>query len=363
MKINKKKRLYNLCIICLVCFVCTFCFSACSNKKDTTNTKTIQDIYNRTVSVPEKVEKIATVGSATRMVVYAGATNKLVAVTEVDKVSELRPYTMAYSEKFEKLPTTNNGNHINTTTVDKEKLISLKPDVILSSRSADECESLQNDINIPVVGVYFQDELFSDNVYNSIDIVGKVAGTQQHASDTINYIKSVQKDLDVRCKQNSTKLYRGAVNFKGSKNLNGTISNYCVYKAIKANNVADKEGINSAYDTNLEQILSWNPDYIFMDSTNSEKIKTQIVNNRSAVSKIQALNNDHAYYVAPFNNNGTNIEFGLCEAYYTAKTIDETAFSDINIDEKFGEIFEKLIGKNIYDELKNKGIYFGKAEF
>lgn len=337
--------------------------ASCNTNKNANNGRHITDIYNRDVSVPEKVEKIATVGSATRLCVYAGSADKLVGITEIDKTSELRPYTIPYAEKFENLPTTNNGNHINSTTVDEEKMLSLSPDVIFSTRSADECEKLQKDINIPVVGIYFQDEMFSDAVYSSIKIVGDVSNSLDHANKTIEFLKNTEQDLTSRCKGNDKKLFRGAVNFKGSKDLCGTISNYCVYKTIKANNVAEKEGINSAYDTNLEQIISWDPDYIFMDYTNSRKIQNQKEKNADAFKQVRTLNNGNAFYVAPFNNNGTNIEYGICECYYTAKILYPDEFKDVDIDTKFSEIFEAIDGKDIYPELKDKGVYFGPASF
>lgn len=119
----------------------------------------ITDFNGRNVQYPSDVERIATVGSAARSVVYAGAQSKLVAITEMDRPTELRPYTLVDPELFSSLPTTSDGNHLNSTNIDKEKLLELNPDVILSSRSKSECERLQKDLNIPVIGVGFQDEI------------------------------------------------------------------------------------------------------------------------------------------------------------------------------------------------------------
>ena len=55
---------------------------------------------------------------------------------------------------------------------------------------------------------------------------------------------------------NQLRMYRGAINFKGSKDLTGTYSHYCVFDALKATNVADRNDIEGAYDTTLEQILA-----------------------------------------------------------------------------------------------------------
>ena len=158
------------------------CSGTTISSKDTTK---IMDSYKREVRVPTDVQRVATVGCATRLVVYAGAVDKLVAITEMDRPSELRPYTIAYEEEFKELPTTNNGNHLNSTTIDEEKMLEIKPDVIISSRSADECEKLQEHIKIPVIGIDAQGDLLDDQYASSIQIVGLACGTSEHANQLI----------------------------------------------------------------------------------------------------------------------------------------------------------------------------------
>lgn len=353
----------SLLILAVICIASLLILGACNANSNNTSGKTITDSYGRKIDVPENVKAIAVVGSAARYCVYAGAQDKLIAVTDVEKESNLRPYTIAYKDLFSALPSTNNGNHLNNTNVDEEKLLSLKPDVILSSRSAQECSNLQNDINIPVVGIYSQDQLFDDSVIKSIEIVGNVASTQEKTKQTIDFLRSTNKELSQKCPGNQTPVYRGAVNYKGSKDLCGTVSDYCIYDNLKINNVAKNPNITEPYDTSLEQILTWNPSYIFMDCTNKNKVKNQKDQNPEVFNNVDAFKNDNAHFVAPFNNNGTNIEYGLCEAYYTAKIIYPENFSDINLDEKFQQIFEKMDGKDIYKTLIESGIYFGKANF
>ena len=356
-------------IVTTILFACALAFILCAQtscKNESTNTdsmSTIEDIYKREVKYPKNIERVATVGSATRICVYAGATDKLCAITESDSENILRPYTIAYKDKFSNIQTTNNGNHINETNIDKEKLLSLNPDVIFSTRSKDECTKLQNEINIPVIGVYFQDEMFSEEVYRSIETIGIVCNTEKHSQSTIEYLKNFELELKNLNTDNKTPIYRGAVNFKGSKGLTGTISNYCIYKTLGINNVADRSDINSCYDTNIEQIVTWNPKYVFLDCTNANKITTDWQNNSSILTKISAFSDNNVYYVAPFNSNGTNIEYGLCEAFYTAHILNPQKIDKSNLQTKFREIFIKLDGSDIYDEINANGIKFEKAKF
>ena len=117
-------------------------------------TKTVVDAYGRSVEVPKDAKTAATVGSGARFVVYAGAQDKLIAVTEMETTPAMnRPYAIAYKDLFANLPSTSNGNHLLETNVNEEQLMDLNPDVIISSRSAEECDALQKDTGIPVIGI------------------------------------------------------------------------------------------------------------------------------------------------------------------------------------------------------------------
>lgn len=162
---NASIKRITLSIILLICLgYAIILVSSCNYReirKENTNTT---DINRREVPHPREVNRIATVGSAARVVVYAGAQDKLVGITEQDRPNVMRPYTIAYPEIFSNLPTTSEGNHLNATNIDKEKLLELAPDIIFSSRPGDENEELQQELNIPVIGVGFQDDILKDSV-------------------------------------------------------------------------------------------------------------------------------------------------------------------------------------------------------
>lgn len=254
MLFNNKKLI--LTSILLTLFICiAFVFVACGKNEFGQNSNTIEDVNGRQVKYPKTVEKIATVGSATRMVVYAEAQDKLVAITEMDKPSELRPYTLVYPELFASLPTTNNGNHLNEIEIDKEKLIELAPDVIFSSRSAEENDKLQKDIHIPVIGVAGNANILETTAFMPFEIVSEVCNTQEATYKKLGYLRGLLNEIVAAKSVSSAKLYRGAINYKGSKDLCGTYSNYYIYNSFQCINVANNDAIDGAYDTTLEQIL------------------------------------------------------------------------------------------------------------
>ena len=252
-----KRTLFTITALCIAIFIAGFIAVGCTSTPSSTNTTEVTDTAGRCVQVPNKVSKIAIVGSSARIATYAGCADKIVAVTDMDKADVARPYTIANKSIFENLPSTNNGNHLNSTTVDEERMLQIKPDIILSSRNAEECEALQQNTGLPVVCVYASDDLFGQSIKNAITVCGEAAGTSEHAQNTIDFMEKCQRELtELSAGLSLPKLYRGAINYKGTKGFTGTISNYSVYKYIGAINVADRDDISNGYDTTFEQILS-----------------------------------------------------------------------------------------------------------
>lgn len=100
-----------------------------------------------------------------------------------------------------------------------------------------------------------------------------------------------------------------------------------------------------------------------MDYQNKGKVQEQINSNQQVFSQLKAFKNNNVYFVPPFNNNGTNVEYGICELYLTAKTLFPSIYGSLNLDLAYADLFENLLGKNIYPELVNRGIVIGKASF
>ena len=100
-----------------------------------------------------------------------------------------------------------------------------------------------------------------------------------------------------------------------------------------------------------------------MDYENKNKVLEQINSNPAVFSNLKAFKNNNVYFVPPFNSNGTNVEYGLCELLITAKTLYPSIYGSLNLEEAYADIFENLLGKNIYPELVNRGIIIGKASF
>lgn len=331
-------------------------------------TKTVVDAYGRSVEVPKDAKTAATVGSGARFVVYAGAQDKLIAVTEMETTPAMnRPYAIAYKDLFANLPSTSNGNHLLETNVNEEQLMDLNPDVIISSRSAEECDALQKDTGIPVIGITYQNQLFTDNVYNSITCVGEALGTEDHANEVVAKLKEWDADLKARTADiadaDKPSVYVGAVNYKGAKSFTGTYANYAPLVELNAKNVADETGQKAAVDVDLEQIGNWNPDYMFLNAGNMDLMKADYANNQAFFDGLKAFQQDNLYTQPFFNFNGTNIDTGICDTYFIGATIYPDKFADVDLKAKYSEIYTTLLGVDFYRAMQQSGMDFKSISF
>ena len=342
--------------------------SASAASSSAAATKTVVDAYGRSVDVPKDAKTAATVGSGARFVVYAGAQDKLIAVTEMETTPAMnRPYAIAYKDLFANLPSTSNGNHLLETNVNEEQLMDLNPDVIISSRSAEECDALQKDTGIPVIGITYQNQLFTDNVYNSIICVGEALGTEDHANEVVDKLKEWDADLKARTADiadaDKPSVYVGAVNYKGAKSFTGTYANYAPLVELNAKNVADETGQKAAVDVDLEQIGNWDPDYMFLNAGNMDLMKADYANNQAFFDGLKAFQQGNLYTQPFFNFNGTNIDTGICDTYFIGATIYPDKFVDVDLKAKYSEIYTTLLGVDFYRAMQQSGMDFKSMSF
>lgn len=328
--------------------------------------KIIVDAYGRSVKLPADVQTAATVGSAARIVVYAGAQDKLIGVSDIDKTENVgMPYTVASAETFRDLPSTNTGSHDNGSDVNIDELIDLHPDVIISSGSADACDALQEATNIPVVGVFYQNQLFTINVVNSIECVGEALGTESHAQAVVAQLQDWAGDLSSRTKDYSGEqdilAYFGAVTYMNGHNWEGTYANYAPASVSHVRNVANEIASDGYVEVTLEQIAQWNPEFMFINDKDYASIKQAYDQNSALFQGLKAFQHRTIYTQPYYNYNGTNIATGICEAYFIGAMVYPEAFGDIDLDELYTQVYETMLdGFDFYTYMINHDRYFGE---
>ena len=327
---------------------------------NTNQTRTITDFKGRTVEIPGKVESIVCVGvGALRYTCYMDAEDLVIGVEDCEKEAVIsRLYNFVNIEKFQNLPIIGtNGNPY------PEEIIKLAPDVIVMSKSASvEADDLQNKTETPVVVVPGSDTTLDNDCFETIRILGELYGKQTRATELTVYLKGIQKDLADRTKDipqdSKPSVYVGGVSFKGHHGFEGTEAGYGPFALIGAKNLADTTGQTGAFNIDLEQVLSWDPDVIFIDFNGMNLIKEDYAKNPGYYNALSAVKNGKVYSQISFRSNASNLETALADAYYAACVIYPEQFKDIDPVVKTGEIFEKLLGTNPYHKLQEAGYAF-----
>ena len=152
------------------------------------------------------------------------------------------------------------------------------------------------------------------------------------------------------------------VSFKGAHGFEGTEAGYGPFTLISAKNLADTTGQNGAFDIDLEQVLSWDPDIIFVDFNGMSLIKEDYAKNPDYYNSLTAVQEGKVYSQISFRSSASNLETALADAYYAACVMFPEQFADIDPVVKAGEIFEMLLGINPYADLKEAGYEFRPIE-
>ena len=346
---------------CLAAALCLAMLAGCgAAQTGNTNTRIITDGAGRQVEIPETVGSIVCVGvGALRYTCYVGAQDLVIGVEDYEiKPGMSRLYNHVNFDRFKDLPVIGTNGEPYT-----EEIIAIAPDVIVMSMSASvEADDLQAKTGTPVVVVPGSDTTLDTNAYETIRILGQLYGMEDRADQLKAYLEGIRKDLDDRTKDipdsQKPSVYVGGVSFKGHHGFEGTEAGYGPFALIHAKNLADTTGQSGAFNIDLEQVLSWDPDIIFVDFNGMSLINEDYAKNPDYYDSLTAVQEGRVYSQISFRSSASNLETALADAYYAACVIYPEQFADIDPVAKAQEIFEMLLGADPYADLKEAGYEF-----
>lgn len=323
-------------------------------------TRIITDSMDRNVEIPYSVDRIVCVGvGALRYTCYVGGADRVVGVEDYEtKPGMSRLYNYVNFDLFQNLPVTGtNGEPF------VEEIINVDPQVIvMSSYASQDPDELSQKTGIPVVVVPGSDTTLDEKAYVTIRILGELYQLEDRAEDLTAYLKSIQKDLDDRtasiAEDAKPTCYVGGVSFKGHHGFEGTEAYYGPFELIHAKNLANTTGQTGAFNIDVEQVLSWDPEIIFLDFNGMNLINEDYGAHPEFYKALTAVQEGKVYSQISFRSSASNLETALADAYYAACVMYPQQFQDIDPVEKAGEIFTKLLGSNPYHDLEEAGYAF-----
>ena len=341
---------------------------------------TITDAFGREVTIPENPERIAVVGSGSmRYFMYLGLdTDMFVAVDAQDGrlysySFEQRPYALAHPELKEKQavgPTKG--------VVDNEKLLMSGAEVLFmggsTSSNAEVANEIQEKTGIPVVMFYVGNYVTdSEEIQDSLLMLGEILGKEQRAKDLIAYFDAVEDDLQKRVKGLSADetVYVGGVAYNGVHGLDGTDPTYYPFAVLNLKNAASE--VSSVSQTGYAQIskeklLEWDPDFIIVDLatlTAAEGGALVELKNDPSYKELTAVKNNMVYTVNPHTAMNVNHETTLANAYFIGKLLYPEQFEDIDPVKKTDEIYSFVVGEPVFELLKEnvEGLSYQRVFF
>jgi iron complex transport system substrate-binding protein len=363
----------NIVLIMIITFaVCIF--TGCGNNKVTgspdnkdSGTRTIKDILGREVEIPSAIERIVPLGNTTRMITYLGLADKMVGLsgTAPDKVTPRTAYAYANRELWKDLPIVGTDAY-GATNYYPEVIISVNPDVILCSYTKELADEIQSKTGTPVVTVPMG-TLFGKDYEEALRLLGDVCGVKDRAEEVISYISNCLNDLktrtaDIPAEDKSTAL-AAAATFKGAHGIEGVYSKYAVFTAVAVNDVT--EGISDHSGGLLidkEQIIGWNPEFIFFDSGGVNLVNTDYEENPDFYAQLTAVKTGNIYQYPSSTSYYSNVEIPIVNSYYVGSVLFPEQFEDIVFKEKANEIFKFFLGCEDYlSELEKDGSGYCKV--
>ena len=251
-----------------------FSFYGCSENAGSkqSDKRVITDLENRKVEITDDVKKIIGLNAgAMRYISYMGGIPYVVGVEDKEHVAK-RPYNFAFPEIKQKaiIGPQPGGN--------EEQIMKANPDVIFwagYATSKGSSEELQRKTGIPTLTIKSGElGVENDAIYNSIRVIGKVLKKESRAEELVAYMENNIKELEKRTKnileKEKPSAYVGGLSFNGSRGLTSTRANFAPFQMVAAKNIVENLNFDKTYtkpiSIDIEQLIKWNPDYIFIDS-------------------------------------------------------------------------------------------------
>lgn len=324
--------------------------------------KTVTDVFGRTVNVPDRVERVISIGSSMAFVTYLRAQNLAVGVEDVEKAADYtKPYIQANFETVKDLPVIGKAGAVRMPNY--ERIISLKPDVVfIVSTDRGEPDLVQRKLNIPVVAVGYGLPNFDQDVFfRSIRITAEVLNRKERAEELISYIKSLTVKLN-RAPEKKAEAYLGAISYKGHQGLNSTAADFLPMQLAGIKNTADGERKSGQFFVNREYVLAKNPEIIFIDGNGLPLIADDARKHPEFYSRLRAFRNGKVFLLLPHTTYFTNPEMLYVNAFLMAKSAYPEIYGDIDPAAVADEIVSAFTGKRMYGFLKKTTGGYGVLE-
>ena len=334
----------------------------------------VTDMIGRNVEVvPGSYHRVVCIGAgALRMYTYIGDVQDLCGVEDIDNIklqnrpkmfdSAARPYVIAYSEEFSKLPSCGVGGP-QAQAAEAEKLLACNPDIVISEyEDVQKEDALQQQLGVPVITLRSgANGVFADEFKGSMRLLGSIFGKESRAEELVAFVEKetaeiIRRTADIPESSKPAVYICGLGNW-GTTNHLMTAQNYKPFEVANIRNAVtglSAKGIQAIEKEKFESI-GQDVDIMFIDSAAVKNIKPLYAQDPALFDSCKAWQNGEVYLQPAYNAYYTNYEIALINTWFDAKTVYPQLFEDINIYVKMDEITQAFLGLPLGDEILRFG--------
>ena len=368
------KRTLSILVIALVVVMAAVATPVSETVTSAAQPVVVTDMIGRNVEiVPGSYHRVVCIGAgALRMYTYIGDVQDLCGVEDIDNIklqnrpkmfdSAARPYVIAYSEEFSKLPSCGVGGP-QAQAAEAEKILACNPDIVISEyEDVQKEDALQQQLGVPVITLRSgANGVFADEFKGSMRLLGSIFGKEARAEELVAFVEKetaeiIRRTADIPESSKPTVYICGLGNW-GTTNHLMTAQNYKPFEVANIRNAVtglSAKGIQAIEKEKFESI-GQDVDIMFIDSAAVKNIKPLYAQDPALFDSCKAWQSGEVYLQPAYNAYYTNYEIALINTWFDAKTVYPQLFEDINIYVKMDEITQAFLGLPLGDEILRFG--------
>ncbi len=126
-----------------------------------------------------------------------------------------------------------------------------------------------------------------------LGVMDMLVGAEERCEEVLTFIDDCKQDLHKRTRDvpdsEKKSAYTGAVTFSGRHGFAGTYANFGPFIGANALNVADEVPDAYYFETDLEKVVEWDPDVIFLDPGNMDRVNDEYKTNPGYFDALRAI--------------------------------------------------------------------------
>jgi len=358
----------------LMSLLMIFSLCACAVQNSSAPTKgneiTVTDMIGRQVIVaPGSYKKVVCIGAgALRMYSYIGDVSLLAGVEDIDNTtlsdrpmmfdSVARPYVLAFSDTFNKLPSCGVGGPM-AQAAEAEKILSCNPDIVISEfEDVEKSDALQQQLGVPVITLAAGSKgVFDDKFSGSMTLLGKIFAREEKAASLNKFVADEKAAIEARVanipEADKPSVYICGLGNWGTTNHLMTAENYVSFEIAGVKNAVSGLGMDGIGPIEEEKFveLGEQMDMIIMDAAAVKNIKPLYAEDKTMFDTCKAWKNGEVYLEMAYNAYYTNYEIALINTWFIAKTVYPELFTDVDLTAKTNQVTQVFLGVELAEEI------------